>query len=344
VEIVVKPLGRHMKAFREYAGATILGDGGVALIVDVVSLAGLLGMTSQGGTARAAELAAEQHQDRYRDRHAFLSFHNAPEETCVVPLEQVARVERVERDRIERIGGRVTMQYRGGSLPLVSLQDASSLGGFTEDQELVVIVFSMDGREVGLLGALPVDSVEVEAPVDQETHRSTGIAGSMIIRDRTTLVVDIHEVVTHLLPDVHPAVAAQAEGGITILLAEDSDFFRNQMQRFLEGDGYRVVAAEDGEVAWERLQEHKDAVQAVVTDIEMPRLNGFDLVQRIRSTPAFSHLPVIAVTSLAGEDDILRGKAVGFTDYQIKLDRERLTESLRRLLATARPPSTPATR
>jgi two-component system, chemotaxis family, sensor kinase CheA len=340
VEIVVKPLGRHMKAFREYAGATILGDGGVALIVDVVSLAGLLGMTSQGGTARAAELAAEQHQDRFRDRHAFLTFHNAPEEACVVPLEQVARVERVERDRIERIGGRVTMQYRGGSLPLVSLQEAAGLCAFTEDQELVVIVFAMDGREVGLLGALPVDSVEVEAPVDQETHRANGIAGSMIIRDRTTLVVDIHEVVARLLPDARPApsaAASAAAGSRVVLLAEDSDFFRNQMRKFLEGDGYTVIPAEDGEIAWERLQEHKGEVQAVVTDIEMPRLNGFDLVQRIRSSPAFAHLPVIAVTSLAGEDDILRGKAVGFSDYQIKLDRERLTESLRGLLANLRP-------
>ena len=339
VEIVVKPLGRHLKSFREYAGATILGDGGVALIVDVVSLAGIVGMTSQGGTTRAVELADDHAHERFRDRHAFLLFQNAPGEACAVPLEQVARVERVERRQIERAGGRRTMQYRGGSLPLVSLKDTASVGEFMEDQEMVVIVFSMSGREVGLLGALPVDSMEVDVPLNQQIHRQLGIAGSMIIHERTTLILDIHEIVAQSLPDAlpPPQFAASGEGGqsITILLAEDSDFFRNQVKKFLESDGYQVITAEDGQFGWERLLEHEAKIQAVITDIEMPRLNGFEFVQRIRADARFANLPVIAVTSLAGEDDVLRGKAAGFNDYQIKLDKERLLECLSKYLSPA---------
>lgn len=337
VEIVVKPLGRHLKGLREYAGATILGDGGVALIVDVVSLAALLNMTGQGGSTRAAELNAEQHMERLRDRHAFLTFQNAPGEYCAVPLEQVARVERVEASRVERIGGRRTMQYRGGNLPVVTLRDTASVGEIREEQALVVIVFSMAGREVGLLGALPVDSMEVDVPVDQRTHRQPGIAGSMVIRERTTLVVDIHELVAQVLPDSLPLPRTPIDpgsGGRMILLAEDSDFFRNQVKKFLESDGYTVLAAEDGAAAWQRLQEHAAEVQAVVSDIEMPHMNGSELVQRIRSEARFAELPVIAVTSLAGEEDVLRGKSAGFSDYQIKLDKERLLESLHTLLAS----------
>jgi len=338
VEIVVKPLGRHLKTLREYAGATILGDGGVALIVDVVSLAGILGMTGQGGTTRAKELSADQKQEQFRDRHAFLIFQNAPGETCAVPLEQVARVEHIERSQVEKVGGRRTMQYRGGSLPLVTLKDAAAVGEFQEDQQLVVIVFSMGGREVGLMGALPVDSVEVDVPVDQQTHRQMGVAGSMIIRERTTMILDIHEIVGQVMPESLPPPQSRetsAAGAKTILLAEDSDFFRNQVKKFIESDGYRVIAAEDGEIAWKRLQEHAETIQAVVSDIEMPHLNGFELVKRIRSESRFAELPVIAVTSLAGEDDILRGKAAGFSDYQIKLDKERLLESLHRLLSSS---------
>jgi two-component system chemotaxis sensor kinase CheA len=336
VEIVVKPLGRHLKGMRAYAGATILGDGGVALIVDVVSLAGHLGMTGQSGTARAADLSAEHHLERFKDRHAFLLFHNAPGESCVVPLEQVARVEQIERTQIETIGGRRTMQYRGASLPLVTLEDAASVGRLQEDQTLIVIVFSMSGREVGLLGALPVDSVEVDVPVDQQTHRQPGIAGSMIVEDKTILILDMHEIVAGVIPDTLPSPsfhASSPEVGRTILLAEDSDFFRNQVKRFLESDGYNVIAAEDGEIAWQRLLEHEATITAVVSDIEMPRLNGFELVARIRSEARFASLPVIAVTSLAGEDDIVRGTSAGFSEYQIKLDKERLLESLRRLMA-----------
>jgi two-component system chemotaxis sensor kinase CheA len=334
LEIVVKPLGRHLKTLREYAGATILGDGGVALIVDVVSLAGLAGMASQGGSHRAAELATELNQERFKDRHAFLLFQNAPGEACAVPLEQVARVEQVNLTQLERVGGRLTMQYRGTSLPLVSLSDKASVGSFQEDQELAVIVFTVRGREVGLLAAQPVDSLEVDVPVDQHTHRQPGIAGSMIIREQTTLLVDIHE----LIGEARPVPAASSpEGspktGNTILLAEDSGFFRNQVKKFLESDGFTVIAAEDGAIAWQRLLEHEAVIQAVVSDIEMPNLNGFELVARIRAEARFANLPVIAVTSLAGEEDVLRGKATGFSDYQVKLDKERLLGSLRSLLA-----------
>ena len=336
VEIVVKPLGRHLKALREYAGATILGDGGVALIVDVVSLAGLCGMASQGGSHRAAELASEQNQERFKDRHAFLLFHNAPDEPCAVPLEQVARVEQVERRQLERVGGRLTMQYRGTSLPLVSLSERASVGAFQDDQELAVIVFTARGREVGLLAAQPVDSMEVDVPVDQHTHRQPGISGSMIIQERTTLIIDIHELIGEVLPEVAASPAAQeaqVKTGTTILLAEDSAFFRNQVKKFLESDGFTVIAAEDGAIAWRKLLEHAAEIQAVVSDIEMPNMNGYELVEKIRAEERFANLPVIAVTSLAGEDDILRGKATGFSDYQVKLDKERLLGSLHGLLA-----------
>ena len=336
VEIVVKPLGRHLKALREYAGATILGDGGVALIVDVVSLAGLCGMASQGGSHRAAELATEQNLDRFKDRHAFLLFNNAPDEACAVPLEQVARVEQVDRRQLERVGGRLTMQYRGTSLPLVSLSERASVGAFQDDQELAVIVFTARGREVGLLAAQPVDSMEVDVPVDQHTHRQPGISGSMIIHERTTLIVDIHELIGEVLPEVAAALQgeqASTASGVTILLAEDSAFFRNQVKKFLESDGFTVIAAEDGAIAWKRLLEHAAEIQAVVSDIEMPNMTGFELVERIRAEGRFHDLPVIAVTSLAGEEDVLRGKAKGFSDYQVKLDKERLLLSLHALLA-----------
>ena len=338
-EIVVKPLGRHFKGLREYAGATVLGDGSLALILDVGSIVDMAGITSQEGSSRAAQLAAESVHDLGRDRHTFLLFNNAPEEWCAVPLEQVARVEKVERDQIEQAGGKRTMQYRGGSLPLVSLQDKASVRALEEGQELVVIVFEAGQREMGLLGALPIDSVEVEVQVDQRTHRQPGVAGSAIIKGITTLILDVHELVDQPRPPAaapgEPETPVPATGG-TLLLAEDSDFFRNQVRRFLEGDGYRVIAAEDGEAAWEKLLANAETIVGVVSDIEMPRLNGFQLVQRIRSDPRFAALPVIAVTSLAGEDDVEKGKSMGFTEYQVKLDKVRLLEALHRLLGRAR--------
>jgi two-component system, chemotaxis family, sensor kinase CheA len=111
-------------------------------------------------------------------------------------------------------------------------------------------------------------------------------------------------------------------------LAEDSNFFCKQVANFLKDDGYDVVACEDGLVAWNALQGREKHIDLVVTDLEMPNMNGFELARRIRDDPEFTHLPIIALTSLAGEEDIRRGKESGIDDYQIKLDREKLLESV----------------
>ena len=89
-----------------------------------------------------------------------------------------------------------------------------------------------------------------------------------------------------------------------------------------------VIGAEDGIVAWNLLLKHSDDIDLVVTDIEMPNLNGYELSEKIREDGRFSGMPIIALTTMAGEEDIARGEAVGIDDYQIKLDREKLMRSV----------------
>jgi two-component system, chemotaxis family, sensor kinase CheA len=352
-EIVVKPLGRHLKARHEYAGATIMGDGTVALIVDAAGLAAKAELNVVSGTQRAVEVAEEAQRERLQDSHSFLLFHNGPDETCSVPLDLVLRIERVDWKQVERLGGRRTMQYRGASLPLVTLSDAANVAAIDESQEPAVIVVSVAGREVGLLGAMPVDVVETTAAIDQETLRQTGVIGSTIVKDQTVLLVDAFELVQSVYPNwakpVVPLVdlaapvadVAALAGGVAaspgvapmVLLAEDSDFFRSQVKRYIESEGYRVVAGADGQYAWEALEANAAEVRIVVTDIEMPRMTGLELATRIKGDSRFAHLPIIGLTSLAGEDDIARGKAAGIDDYQIKLDRDRLLDGIRLILS-----------
>jgi two-component system chemotaxis sensor kinase CheA len=325
-EIVVKPLGRRLKHLREYSGATILGDGSVALILDIAGVATRAGLTSVAGSARALELAAQAETERLQDLHSLLLFHNAPDEPCAVALEMVQRIERITPNRVERLGGQRTMQYRGGSLPLVTLADVVGIHPIEDAQELAVLVSGVHGHEVGLLGAMPVDVVETRLIIDPITHRQTGIAGSALINHRTTLIVDLHELVALAYPDwgatqVERKVATRS---VTVLLAEDSDFFRAQIKHYLEEDGFTVLDAADGEAAWELLLRKLQQVQVVVTDIEMPRLTGLGLASRIRADARTAHLPIIAVTSLASEEDMAKGKAIGINEYQIKLDRDQL--------------------
>jgi two-component system chemotaxis sensor kinase CheA len=335
VEIVVKPLGRHLKGLQIYAGATILGDGRVAVILDVAGMAARAGLTA--GTAEAiCSHPTEEAPAKTGELHALLLFHNAPGEACAVPIEQVSRLERVRPAQIQYIAGRRTMHYRNASLSLVTLRDSAPVGELTERQQWVVIVFEGLGRPVGLLAAEPLDMVEATLQVDTATLRQPGIAGSAVLKDRTILLLDIFELAETAQPTATPEVAfappAQScpERPPTVLVADDSAFFRGQIQRLVESIGCRVLAADDGQAAWEILDRHSGEVDLLATDVEMPRLDGLALTRQVRADGRFADLPIIALSSLAGEEEIARGLAAGVDQYQIKLDKDELVESIRK--------------
>jgi two-component system, chemotaxis family, sensor kinase CheA len=336
VEIVVKPLGRHLKAIPEYAGATILGDGRVAVILDVAGLAVRAALTV--GSAGALTKPEEAADTAEGARHALLLFQNAPGELCGVPIEQVSRVERVRAEQIEYLGGRRTMQYRGSSLPVVALHDAAAVGELNTEQQWVVIVFESMGQALGLLAAEPLDMVETALAVDSITLRQPGIAGSAVLKNRTMLMLDIFDLAAVARPDWDRPAAPESETGPsdahlpTVLVADDSDFFRNQVQRLAEAVGCRVLAAEDGQAAWELLDKHASDVCLVATDVEMPRLDGLALTRQIRADGRFAGLPVIALSSLAGDEEVARGMAAGVNEYQVKFNKDELTESIRKAI------------
>ena len=335
-EIVVKPLGRHLKQCQGYAGATIMGDGRVSLILDVGNLAAMAGLTSVEGSDRALEVAAAvSGKSADGEKQALLLFRGDPDEHFAVPLAQVERIEKIRAADIETMGGRRVMQYRGGSLPLFAVDEVARVKPLPEETDLLVLVFILAGREIGLLATGPVDTVQVFAEVDTASLRQPGILGSSIIKGSTTLWVDMFEMLQTLKPEwidqvkAPPAVEGRAT---TILYAEDSKFFRAQVASFMEESGYTVITAEDGALAWQALEAHAGEIVLVVTDIEMPNVTGLELAAKIKGDPRFADLPVIALTTLAEEADVARGKALGIDDYQVKLDREKLTESIQRFL------------
>ncbi len=335
-EIVIKPLGRHLQQCKGYAGATIMGDGRIALILDVSNLARMAHLTSIDGSDRAAEIARDS-DDALRaqkDRQSLLIFKNSHTEHFAVPLNQVERIEKIKNSDIEDLGGKRVMKYRGGSLSLIRVDDVAMVQPIADDENLLVIVFNLAENSVGLLAIGPIDTVEITADVDDITLAQPGIMGSIIIDQQTTMLVNVHEMVQTLCPqwfvdkEIFETNGIGSEEPPIILIAEDSKFFRNQVKGYMEEVGYKVIEAEDGLQGWELLQEHGNHISMLVTDIEMPNMDGFELTQTIRASQQFSSLPIVALTTLASAEDVARGKAVGIDDYHIKLDKERLMVSV----------------
>ncbi len=335
-EIVIKPLGRHLQQCKGYAGATIMGDGRIALILDVSNLARIANLTSLDGSDRAAEvaIAAEEAIKAQKDKQALLIFRSSEYEQFGVPLNQVERIEKIKLSDIEELGGKRVMKYREGSLSLIRVDDVAMVQPLADIDNLLVIVFNVANRNVGLLAIGPIDAIEISVDIDDVTLKQTGIMGSAIIDTHTTMLVNIFELVQTLFPEwfhnMEKYELGEDDDGVapTILLAEDSNFFRNQVKSYMTESGYDVIEAEDGKIAWELLQQHKELISMVITDIEMPNMNGFELTKTIRSDPRFTGIPVIALTTLAAEEDVAKGMAVGVDEYHIKLDKERLMASV----------------
>jgi len=186
---------------------------------------------------------------------------------------------------------------------------------------------------VGLVARNIVDTKELNFDIDTKTLKQKGIMGSSIIDDRTTLFLDVFEVVEMAEPswfEERETVIMEDDEKPTILLVEDSNFFRAHVKNYLHGEGYDVIEACNGAEGFEKLCTHR--INLVITDIEMPVMNGYELTQKIKSDTRFQGIKVIALTAMAGDEDIKKGIEAGVDNYQIKLDREALLDDVMNML------------
>jgi two-component system chemotaxis sensor kinase CheA len=107
---------------------------------------------------------------------------------------------------------------------------------------------------------------------------------------------------------------------------EDSNFFRSHVKNYLESQGYEVIEAIDGKDGFEKLCNNR--VDLIITDIEMPVMDGYSFTKKLKSDERFAHLKVMALTAMTGEEDIKKGLEAGIDNYQIKLDRENLLDAV----------------
>jgi len=202
-EIVVKPLGRQLKELAVFAGATIMGDGRVALILDVLGLAQRARMLGDA-TARtaAAATAAPEAEARAGDRRTLLLVGLGGDRRLAIPLDHVARLEELPRDSVELSAHQEVVQYRGEILPIVRLSGVLGIPAGADDaRPLQVVVHNEGGRRVGLVVDCIFDIVEERVDL-QRPVASPDLLGSAVIQQKVTDLLDVQR----LLRRAHPAL------------------------------------------------------------------------------------------------------------------------------------------
>ncbi len=326
-EIVVKPVSSVLRNIDIFSGNTILGDGSVILILDPNGIAkqssNLAAVTENHTSEDAARITTSNDQGRV----ALLLFRAGSETAKAVPLGLVARLEEIDFDKVEYTNGQCLVQYRGNLMPLVPIDDEYS---FPKTGKKPTLVFSDRDRTMGLVVDEILDIVDERLSVELNTEVQ-GMVGSAIIADKATEIIDAGYYLTLAFNDWFGSGNADNvvnnNSKHSVLLVDDSAFFRNLLEPILSVAGYNVSSVKSADDAM-LLCEKGQIFDIIVSDIEMPGMNGFEFCRLVRDGGNWSDVPIVAMTSHTSPKDLELGREVGFSDYVAKHDRDGLLQTL----------------
>jgi len=327
-EIVVKPVAPILRHVTMFSGNTILGDGSVIMILDPNGIARASGVGAGSESKLLRSSLAETQNSA--DKTAMLLFKAGENQRMAVPLGLVARLEDIPRDKIELSCGSTVTQYRGKLMPLIAID-----GGVDQQKPTQpLLVFAEGERTMGLMVDEIVDVVEDSLDIELAGARP-GLLGSAVIGGLATDVLDTGYWLMQAWEDWFRGVPRQgsATGQKHILLVDDSEFFRQLTVPMLGAAGFRVTAVA-GALEALRLRDGGSMFDAIVSDIEMPEMDGVQFARAVRADGPWTHLPLVAMTAHADMENARIGRDAGFTDYVAKFEREALVASLRANLTT----------
>ncbi len=195
-EIVVKPLGEQLKGLAAFSGATIMGDGKLALILDVMGLAQKARVIAEHSEKTLA--VSQSTQALEGDRQTLLIFGLEDDDRMAIPLSEVARLEEFKRSDVEQSGEQDVVQYRGEIMPLIYLGDVLSVGGGRHEEDsnelMQAVVFTRNERSVGLVVKRIIDIVDENITVKRGANRA-GVLGTIVVQNRVTDLLDIESIV-----------------------------------------------------------------------------------------------------------------------------------------------------
>ncbi len=325
-EIVVKPVAPILKNLQVFAGNTILGDGKVIMILDPNGIVNHMGDSAGDSSGLGMEVEEEKQVVVSDDHEAILLFRAGEQSRRAVPLSLVARLEEIDVDTIEESDGKPVFQYRGRLMPLLTLDTTYQLR--TEGRQ-PLLVFTDGDKTMGIAVDEIIDILEDKIDIELSSDVS-GQVGTAVIDGNATEIIDV----AYYIEEAFGSLGSSSTSGHTslenkshILLIDDSKFFLNMIRPLLSAAGYKVTAVDSAVTALERRDDGED-FDLIVSDIEMPDMNGFAFAEHVREGGIWQKTPMIALSSHHTPKDFARGREVGFDDYVVKLERDTLMKTI----------------
>ncbi len=328
-EIVVKPMHQALKKLKIYSGATVLGDGKAALILDIDGIADHTNLIFGDQHVDDEDGAEIESVD---DQQNVLIFKSGLDEQFGLFLPLIRRIEKFRINRIEKVGSQEYVSIDEVPTLVVRLDRLFSVSPVEESEEMFLLLPKHARKPFGILISSIVDISKAPRTIDTETFQEPGIMGSSIIDEHIVLFLDTYEILHKTDPNWSREQQDDRSigAGKRVLIVEDTKFFKEMMRKYLEERSFEVVTAENGEAGLEKLRGER--FDLIVSDINMPVMDGLAFAKNVRSLESFRTIPMLALTSLSEEKDQELCREAGFDEYELKLDKGELFRKIKTLL------------
>lgn len=339
-EVVVKPMHPSLKKIGIFTGATLMGDGKVALI------ANLDGIAEHADCYWVEQKTSQALQRDPAEVHRILLFEYGPKEQFALPLVQVKRIESIFMDQVETVGEQAFITIDGKSTRIIQLDRFMNVSPCEIQSQMHLLLPKFVSEPMGILVSRIVDTDTLAIQLQESSMDDPGILGTAIVRGKLSLFLDTQFLREQLfggaenearqsnvpesqsetpLPDRRPS---QRECQRHVLLVDDTPFFREVVKRYFERIGIHVITAEDGIDGLRKLNDNH--FDLVVSDIEMPNMDGWSFCMTARERGI--ETPFLALTSLSKTENSSKALECGFNRFEEKLDHDRLIATVRELL------------
>jgi chemosensory pili system protein ChpA (sensor histidine kinase/response regulator) len=270
------------------------------------------------------------------------------QETFAIPLDAVRQIQRLERGEIEYLGNDPIVRINGVVYPLVSLAKSLTLRHAADESVTrpPVLILNAGAKQIALVVDHILGGREIVIKnLGSHLRRVRGISGATLMGDGSVVLIlnpaELARESSALRAPVKSTAPSPSNSrsneAVTILVVDDSQSVRHVVTGLIKGAGWKSMTAKDGLEALELLNQSPTPPDLILLDVEMPRMDGYELLSNLRAQDAFRHLPVIMVTSRAGDKHRKKALDLGASGYVVKpYQEEALLNVIRHLVHESR--------
>lgn len=325
-ETVVKPINEVIRQrYHHFMGTTILSDGRVSFIIDPLGVANKARLSFLNNKF---EFQKETQVGKVSNMESFLIFKAGGGECLSIMANLVEFTSEIQRSDILSAGEKEFVSLHGKEYLLVYLNQLLNLKSDLPigQEQLYVVIPKYVSSNIAFLTHEVVGIERIASDKDYTVKNEKGLLGAVLWEGQMLMMLDVYGIDDILTGHVYE----EGRSSKSILMVEDFPIFQRIVKDHITSFGYRVVVAEDGEVALSKLQTHH--FDLIVSDLEMPVKDGFQLCREVKDSEKYSNIPIVALTSLDNDAAREKAKAAGFDDYLVKVNRGEFYRTLNKYL------------